>query len=38
MAAGFFGAAEDALDVDLGPELHHMRRLGQLLARLVERR
>ena len=34
MASGFFGAAQDAFDVHLLPEAHHMRRLGQLLAGL----
>jgi hypothetical protein len=36
VAAGFFGAAGDALDVHLGPEPHHVRRPVQLFAGLVE--
>jgi hypothetical protein len=32
VAASFFSAAEDALDVHLGAEAHHMRGLGQILA------
>jgi hypothetical protein len=35
--AGFLAAAEDAFDVHLRPEPHHVRRLGQLGACLLER-
>lgn len=38
VAAGFLGAAEDPLHVDLFPEPSHVRRVGQVLARLLERR
>ena len=36
VAAGFFGAAQDALDVHLGPEPDHVRGLGEVLAGLIE--
>jgi len=38
VSAGFLGAAEDPLHVDLFPEPSHVRRVGQVLARLLERR
>ena len=35
MAASFLGAAEDAFDVHLVPEAHHVGGFGQLLAGLL---
>jgi hypothetical protein len=36
VAAGFFGAAQDALDVHLFPESHDVSGLGQVLAGLSQ--
>ncbi len=36
VAACFFGAAQDALDVHLGPEPDNVRRLDQVLAGMIE--